>query len=350
MTQRPTTRDTLKTVPDMLSSSPRSSPPSTGESSSLDQQEISCQGPPAPVYREERLRRLDPQFVDDSRKTFTSAFGWDRRRSERYEACRTRAFFYQHRDDLTVKVAANTCKNRWCPICSTARSLRIASALDQWLKPAHDPKFITFTMAHRDVGLRSQITAIKTYFRTLRKSIFWRSRSQGGVWFFQVTYNEKSGQWHPHLHVVADTVYMPQKALSDLWHAITKDSYIVDIRTLTDHKQACRYAARYSARAANISYFPDEKKTEYAREIDHLHTFGTFGTAYMSTLFKVTKLEKGTWLPIGTWSDVVTQLETNPLALAVYHAWRTGDALQTPVTIDSRALFEAIATTTHDTS
>ena len=45
------------------------------------------------------------------------------------------------------------------------------------------------------------------------------------------TYNEKTGEWHPHVHMFAllDT-WIDQEHLSETWHEITGDSFIVDIR------------------------------------------------------------------------------------------------------------------------
>ena len=45
------------------------------------------------------------------------------------------------------------------------------------------------------------------------------------------TYNEKTGEWHPHIHIFAlvDS-WIDQQEFAEYWHSITGDSYIVDVR------------------------------------------------------------------------------------------------------------------------
>lgn len=48
----------------------------------------------------------------------------------------------------------------------------------------------------------------------------------GGVAALEVTYSEDRGDWHPHLHVVADLPdYLPHAELRDAWRAATCDAY-----------------------------------------------------------------------------------------------------------------------------
>ena len=53
----------------------------------------------------------------------------------------------------------------------------------------------------------------------------------GAMYSYENTYNEKTGEWHPHVHMFAllDT-WIDQEHLSETWHEITGDSFIVDIR------------------------------------------------------------------------------------------------------------------------
>ena len=45
------------------------------------------------------------------------------------------------------------------------------------------------------------------------------------------THTTKTGEWHPHVHMFAllDT-WIDQEHLSETWHEITGDSFVVDIR------------------------------------------------------------------------------------------------------------------------
>ena len=66
---------------------------------------------------------------------------------------------------------------------------------------------------------------------------------------------KKTGEWHPHVHMFAllDT-WIDQEHLSETWHEITGDSFIVDIRRVKKDKQygysnaaaeVCKYALKF---------------------------------------------------------------------------------------------------------
>ena len=77
----------------------------------------------------------------------------------------------------------------------------------------------------------------------------------GGFYSYENTYNEKTGEWHPHLHIFGVLEnWIDQEALSETWHEITLDSYIVDIRRVRKHKklgygeaiaEVCKYALKF---------------------------------------------------------------------------------------------------------
>ena len=72
----------------------------------------------------------------------------------------------------------------------------------------------------------------------------------GAMYSYENTYNEKTGEWHPHVHMFAllDT-WIDQEQLSETWHEITGDSFVVDIRkvkkikTLVIQRQQPKYAS-----------------------------------------------------------------------------------------------------------
>jgi hypothetical protein len=53
-------------------------------------------------------------------------------------------------------------------------------------------------------------------------------RVRGG--FYAIEPIHKGRGWHVHIHAILDADYLPQAELSRLWHEITGDAYIVDIR------------------------------------------------------------------------------------------------------------------------
>ncbi|MFC4954666.1 protein rep, partial [Acinetobacter puyangensis] len=77
----------------------------------------------------------------------------------------------------------------------------------------------------------------------------------GGFYSYENTYNEKTGEWHPHLHIFGVLEeWIDQESLSKTWHEITGDSMIVDIRRVRKHKElgygkaiaeVCKYALKF---------------------------------------------------------------------------------------------------------
>ena len=75
------------------------------------------------------------------------------------------------------------------------------------------------------------------------------------MYSYENTYNEKTKEWHPHLHMFAllDD-WIDQEELSQYWHSITGDSMIVDIRKVKKEKglgyskaaaEVCKYALKF---------------------------------------------------------------------------------------------------------
>ncbi|MBV6621061.1 replication protein, partial [Acinetobacter baumannii] len=59
----------------------------------------------------------------------------------------------------------------------------------------------------------------------------------GAMYSYENTYNEKTNEWNPHIHVFAllDD-WIDQDELSQYWQSITGDSMVVDIRRAKKQK------------------------------------------------------------------------------------------------------------------
>jgi hypothetical protein len=75
----------------------------------------------------------------------------------------------------------------------------------------------------------------------------------GAVWSYEIKRGKTSGEWHPHLHMIALAEHQPdQAALSEEWHNITGDSFIVDVRPISQEDPASgfmevfKYAVKFS--------------------------------------------------------------------------------------------------------
>jgi hypothetical protein len=135
------------------------------------------------------------------------------------------------------------CHLPFCRDCSNLKARReLARILPKFLQALRDDKslivaFNTLTLRSdkqtKNRDLKTGCKEIKSAFKKLRKRDIW-SDCVGGFGRIENTYGKKFG-WHPHLHsILLIKNYIPQKELSENWHEITKDSMIVDIRSVSD--------------------------------------------------------------------------------------------------------------------
>jgi hypothetical protein len=75
----------------------------------------------------------------------------------------------------------------------------------------------------------------------------------GAVWSYEVKRGQGSGVWHPHLHMIALSESQPDAVqLCQDWHNITGDSFVVDVRPISQDDPASgfievfKYAVKFS--------------------------------------------------------------------------------------------------------
>lgn len=256
-------------------------------------------GPGAPAWVTARIPIPDYVDLDDGRPPVRVSGGatmsvaeWIRRRSFALEGCRdVRAF----RDEVCRRwtVQPSSCHVRTCPDCESQRQAR---AVDIYAKVAAermtDPRFLTLTVRNVPRGelgpairrLRRRVAqllrrglvaggrcrhrrscgAVRHVAKNGRPELCgraraehagdrlghdWRSRceardpehghepSRGGLVALEVTFNEATGTWHPHAHLLVDGAFLPWAELRAAWLEITApdpggSSWIVDVRRI----------------------------------------------------------------------------------------------------------------------
>ena len=61
---------------------------------------------------------------------------------------------------------------------------------------------------------------------------------QGAMYSYENTYNEKTVEWHPHIHMFALVdQWIDQQEFSEYWHSLTGDSMVVDVRRARKRKR-----------------------------------------------------------------------------------------------------------------
>jgi hypothetical protein len=201
-----------------------------------------------------------------------------RKRARRLAACCCCPTF---RTSLSTPIGVSLarCRDRLCPLCSrrrghqaTAKVLCIARSFDA-------PRLITLTLKATADSLKERLFHLFQRFGLLRTKAGWSSRVKGGVWTLEITRHPQLGHWHAHLHIIADGAFFPQPVLKELWHQVTGDSYIVDVRAIHDRSEAARYVAGYLGKPIDVAGWPAEAIQEFATATHGRRLMQPFGSA-----------------------------------------------------------------------
>lgn len=199
---------------------------------------------------------------------------------KRLNACCSSPVIVVDDEDDQVRISERRCKCRICPLCGKARARAVFIKILGLVSAMDAPKFITLTPISSNARLSEQIIELKESFKRLRRSKDWKERVLGGVYTLEITYNAKRRQWHPHLHLVVDSVYYPQQVLSSGWRIASCGASIVDIRACPSKSRIAQYIAGYVAKSSDISKFPERRRIEWAIETNGLRFVQTFGTSH----------------------------------------------------------------------
>lgn len=272
--------------------------------------------------------------IDATRETYERLeTGDSQKRLNAYDSCRVRAWFVRHKDTGAVRVAAKSCKLRWCPLCSKKKSWFIVESLKPWTSSVSNLKFLTLTLKHSDAPLSQQVTNLYQYFQKFRKLKFLKDNVKGGVWFFQIKKSETSGQWHPHLHCLVEANYMDRERLSRLWQRTTLGSMVIDIRKAGDTARIAEYVGRYSARPSTLAELSVRDRVEVVASLHGRRLVGTWGTARDINMKMEKPKDADQWINVGNWSTVHGCLADDINARAILRAWKTSEPLAPDVTM-----------------
>jgi hypothetical protein len=113
-------------------------------------------------------------------------------------------------------------------------------------------RFVTLTLKHTSAPLQHQLDFLRKSFRRLRARAFWKRRVQYGYAVIEITYNAERSEWHPHLHILTRSDFIPWKQLSTQWSEVTHGSHIVDVRLIRANRDVVDYVTTYIAKPPPI--------------------------------------------------------------------------------------------------
>jgi hypothetical protein len=100
----------------------------------------------------------------------------------------------------------------------------------------------------------------------------------GGVYFLELTFNERTALWHPHLHVIFEGAYLPHPVAKSTWLDVTADSFVVDVRALNGASGAAGYVTKYATKAVGASIWTNAGRLDEAMgALAGRRCFQTFG-------------------------------------------------------------------------
>jgi len=239
---------------------------------------------------------------------------YDTNYSSRLSGCSGFAFFAKEVATNKIVVLSSKCKLRFCPLCVKRKTNLLSHNVSDWLKKQKRAKLLTLTLVHSNAPLGHQIKNLYKHFKNFRRLTQFKDRVRGGVWFFQVTFNSFTRQYHPHLHCLLDSDFIAHHELSTAWLRTTASSKVVDVRTINDIKKVADYVARYAACPLDISKFEIENYTEIHEAFRGLRICGTWGTAKEIALSMKCDKDDGKFKRIGSWSVILELCKTESYA------------------------------------
>lgn len=174
--------------------------------------------------------------------------------------------------DIRLSKARFCKKHLLCPLCAIRRGAKVLSRyVDRFQSivaetPVLKPYLVTLTvkdgadLAERFKHLQKSLQ----YFhhqRHLKDRVCEAKKAQGAAWSYEIKRGKTSGLWHPHVHAVWLCESPPdQLAISEQWHKITGDSYIVDVRPInpedptTGFMEVFKYAVKFSEQSPEDTF------------------------------------------------------------------------------------------------
>lgn len=183
-------------------------------------------------------------------------------------------------DGSEPALVCNKCHDRMCEVCQKERQAAVVEGvLLRCCDAVKGLRFVTLTLKHKDCPLSVQLDRLVSSFRLLRTHPKVKGAIDGGVWFIECKLDKAGALWHPHLHVIVEGGFIPQKDLAAAWHDVTGDSYIVHIEIIDNPTDRARYVSKYSTKPLHpaVSQVP-AKLDEFVVAIKGRRLYQCFGT------------------------------------------------------------------------
>jgi len=215
--------------------------------------------------------------------------GWDgiRRRqaslirqADRYESCRTNYTKIECSSCGQLLIGSQRCETRICESCSKKYAARIRQKqmkIAKNLQPMNGrrPMFLTLTKKTHPL-YRPNTTDARHLFANARKLIntYWPRKEGCGA----LAVLEIGSQSNLHIHALVYGYYVPQDAISKLWHKLTGDSHIVHIKEIRGTRTHLNYLLKYISKPPKFKH--PKQTADYLDLMLGLRRIRTYGIFY----------------------------------------------------------------------
>lgn len=230
----------------------------------------------------------------------------------RYRSCGTRGAVIQSPSTSAIRLQVHCCGQRVCPHCgrvsATDRAQKIRQIMGH-VKP-NEWRFITLTIQSTDAPLAEQLQFLRKSFRRLRQQLIWTDTQKGGWAVIEVTWNNVRKQWHPHLHILAQGKFIPQKELATAWQQASAGSYVVDIRAVDESQGSVKELTKYAGKCPplELEENAEELAIEYYTATKGRRMVLPFGNVIGQGEIEVAESgepDPGDWVVIASLDDLV---------------------------------------------
>lgn len=210
-------------------------------------------------------------------------------RLRRFIDCGQLLSVWKHKTQDGYRLRGNYCRDRFCPSCALQRRIRIRRIMAEAIRrrsaelPDMPPRFMTLTLKHNDSTILDTARRLKACWRALQQDPWFQEVAPAGIWTMEAKHSPASGTWHIHLHAVVFSHWIQHSILRQKWHAITGDSFIVDIRAIYGSNSknqvdaAADYIAKYISKPAVIERMDPQAATDLVCGLKHQRLWSTWG-------------------------------------------------------------------------
>ena len=191
--------------------------------------------------------------------------GYKKSLVERVQTCGDLLRFIRREDGSLKLYQAYFCKNKLCPMCNWRRSMKYSyqtsRIVDEAIKQEPRARFIFLTLTVKNVAgndLNQTLSSLTQSFDRLFRRAKVKKNLIGYLRSVEVTHNELTNEYHPHIHVLLMLKtsyfkggnYISQEEWGDMWSQSLKIDYVpmVDVRAVKEKGKGLRGAILETAK------------------------------------------------------------------------------------------------------